>query len=166
MSTCGNTEVFTIGHSNTTFESLLSLLKAYRIDVLLDIRSRPHMNVYPDFSRRKMKMRLAQHEIVYIFMGDLLGPKPPPGELRSCFGSVDVLKMESSPRFQKGLAWLLEESRNARLCLFCGEADPLTCHRHTLVGQNLLARGIKVRHIKQDGSAEDADPDLFHRALM
>src|SRR5690606_35564929 len=82
-------------------------------------------------------------------MGDLLGPRPPRGVLRSCLGSVDVLKVESSPRFQKGLAWLLEESRNARLCLFCGEADPLTCHRHSLVGQNLLARGIKVGHTRR-----------------
>ena len=88
------------------------------------------------------------------------------GELRSCLGAVDYLKVEESATFQKGLAWVLEESRNATLCLFCGEADPLTCHRHHLVGQNLIARGIRVRHIHLDGSADDADPDLFHRALM
>ena len=159
-------EVFTIGHSNASFESMLALLKAYKVDILLDIRGRPHMNVYPEFSRRRMKMRLAKDEIVYIFMGDLLGPRPPKGELVTCLGAVDYLKVEASARFQKGLAWLLEESRNATLCLFCGEADPLTCHRHHLVGQNLIARGLRVRHIRLDGGVEEADADLFHRSFL
>lgn len=159
-------EVFTIGHSHQPFESVLALLKAYGVELLLDIRSRPYANLFPDFSRRRLKMRLAKEEIVYIFMGDLLGPRPPAGELRSCLGDVDYLKVEESPAFQKGLSWVLEESRNATLCLFCGEGDPSSCHRHHLVGQNLIARGLRVRHIRLDGSAEDADPDLFHRELM
>jgi uncharacterized protein (DUF488 family) len=159
-------EVYTLGHSNHPFDGVLELLKGYKIDVLLDIRSRPHMNIYPEFSRRRMKMRLAREGIIYIFMGDLLGPTPKSPELTTCLGAIDYLKVEDSPAFQKGLSWLLEESRNARVCLFCGEADPFVCHRHHLVGQNLLSRGVRVKHIRLTGQVEEAEPDLFHRALQ
>jgi uncharacterized protein (DUF488 family) len=157
-------DVYTIGHSTHAFADVMALLAGYRIEILADIRSRPYMNFFPEFNRRRMKMRLAAAGIIYVFMGDLLGELPRGDRSYRCsLGGVDLVRVEASATFQKGLAWLLEESRHSRICLFCGEADPLDCHRHHLVGQALVARGLQVHHILADGRTETAQPDLFHQ---
>jgi uncharacterized protein (DUF488 family) len=163
VSSAANT-VFTIGHSSRSFAEILAILKAWQVQIVLDIRSRPHINFFPEFSRRRMKMRLVNEEIVYVFMGDLLGHAPK-GDFRTCLGDIDFMKMETSPEFQKGISWILEEQRHSRICLFCGEADPYVCHRHHLVAQHLLTRGVRVRHILPTGRIEEAQPDLFHRPM-
>lgn len=155
--------VLTIGHSNRPFSEILALLKTYGVQILLDIRSRDYSNLVPDFSRQRMKMRLIADGIVYIFMGDLLGEEPKGGHFRTRLETLDLIKVETSEPFDKGLSWILEESRHSRICLFCGEADPFVCHRHHLVGQCLVSRGLRVRHILHTGQLEDLQPDLFHR---
>ena len=42
-----------------------------------------------------------------------------------------------------------------RIALLCAEKDPLTCHRTILVSRHLKGRGIRVRHILEDGSIEE-----------
>jgi uncharacterized protein (DUF488 family) len=34
----------------------------------------------------------------------------------------------------------------------CSEGDHRQCHRHLLITQSLLQRGVRVRHIQPDGS--------------
>ncbi|MBI4865047.1 MAG: DUF488 domain-containing protein [Candidatus Riflebacteria bacterium] len=155
--------VLTLGHSNRSFQEVLSLLTTFGVEILLDVRSRPHMNFYPDFSRRRMKMRLAAAGVIYIFMGDLLAEAPRQGDYRTRLGTVDSIRVELSDPFSRGLAWILEECRHSRLCLFCAEAEPAGCHRHYLIGQNLLARGVRILHILGSGQVEEAQADLYHR---
>ena len=42
----------------------------------------------------------------------------------------------------------------------CAEKDPLDCHRTILVARELVARGVVVTHILEDGSLEPHDETM------
>jgi hypothetical protein len=42
----------------------------------------------------------------------------------------------------------------------CAEKEPLACHRAILVSRHLVARGIVVQHILEDGSLQGHDGAL------
>jgi uncharacterized protein (DUF488 family) len=41
----------------------------------------------------------------------------------------------------------------------CSEEDPKKCHRHNLIAQTLMERGVTVWHIRGDGRLEEARPN-------
>ncbi len=154
-------EILTIGHSRASVEELVALLKQHEVKMLVDVRARPHNAFVPQFNRDRMKMALLDSGIVYTYLGERLG-RVPDGPSFTDREAVDFLQVEKSEPFRQGLDWLVEESRNSRLCLFCGEAEPHGCHRDFLIARNLLTLGVRVLHILPDGRLEPALPDLFH----
>ncbi len=68
--------IFTIGHSNQTFEALLGNLRAYEIEAVADVRSQPVSKYTPHFNRGDLTWRLQEAGIKYAFMGDTLGGRP------------------------------------------------------------------------------------------
>jgi uncharacterized protein (DUF488 family) len=48
-----------------------------------------------------------------------------------------------------------------RLAILRAEKEPLSCHRTILIARCLHERGIRVRHILEDGSLEDHDASLL-----
>jgi uncharacterized protein (DUF488 family) len=63
------------------------------------------------------------------------------------------------PWYQQGIDQLIERANGQRVALMCSEEDPLHCHRHNLIAQTLLERGITVWHIRGDGRLEQARPN-------
>ncbi len=39
----------------------------------------------------------------------------------------------------------------------CSEGDHRRCHRHMLITQTLLERGVHVRHIQSDGTTVEGE---------
>ena len=76
--------LFTVGHSNQSPESFISLLGQHGIDELVDIRSSPYnRNTYTaHFNKDTLAELLASHGIRYVFMGNELGGRPAD---RSCY---------------------------------------------------------------------------------
>ena len=37
------------------------------------------------------------------------------------------------------------------IVLMCGEEDPKSCHRHNLITQSLVKKGLEVIHIRKNG---------------
>lgn len=66
-------KIYTIGHSNRGIEELLSLLRAYRIKLLVDVRAFPVSRKYPHFSRENIQQDLSQAGIEYLWLGKELG---------------------------------------------------------------------------------------------
>jgi uncharacterized protein (DUF488 family) len=91
--------------------------------------------------------------IAYQSMGDNLGGRPAdralydPGEERPNYE-----RLAETPTYQAGLARLLDLARGAQVAIMCSEGDFHHCHRHLLITQTLLARGVEVRHIQPDGT--------------
>lgn len=48
-------EIYTVGHSTHSTEELLSLLKAYKIEMLIDVRAYPGSKRVPQFNKENME---------------------------------------------------------------------------------------------------------------
>ena len=154
--------ILTIGHGHNDLGTFLELLKGAGVQVLVDVRARPWNPFIPSFGKQRMKMDLLYEGIVYFFMGHRLGERPRDKRLMDVNGEVDYQAYEVSQDFQDAIDWLIDRSREGRLCLMAGKVEPWNCHRHWLLAQALMVRKLPVIHILEDGSLEAASPDLLH----
>jgi len=69
--------LFTIGHSNHSFETFASLLAAHNIEVVCDVRSIPASRRNPQFNQESLMARLRAEGISYVFFGRELGARSP-----------------------------------------------------------------------------------------
>ena len=154
--------VLTIGHSTHSFEQFMEILKKSGAQLLVDVRARPWNPFLPSFDKERMKMDLYDQGIIYFFMGHVLGLRPVDDSFFDDDGTIDYIAYEKSLSFQKGIEWIIDRSREGQVCLMAGLASPWECHRHWLIGQSLMSRGVSLIHLMDDGSREIATPDLFH----
>jgi len=146
--------IHTIGHSNVEADRIVDLLRQYEVEVVLDVRSSPYSRYTPQFNREDFAERLALAGIEYQYGGSYLGgrPKDP-----SCYDAGDeerVLyrEIEKKEWYQKGIEGLIQLAGEKWAAVMCAEEDPGVCHRHLLIAQTLLDRGIDVQHIRhKDG---------------
>jgi uncharacterized protein (DUF488 family) len=156
--------VYTIGHSDHTTADLVSLLRRYGIALVVDVRSQPYSRWAHQFNRETLARDLQEAGIAYQFMGDVLGGRPAdpalydPGEERP-----DYDRMAQTPVYQAGIDQLLVCAQAERVAVMCSEGDHHHCHRHLLLAQTLLERGVHVLHIQPDGSTVAGE--RIHRQL-
>jgi uncharacterized protein (DUF488 family) len=145
--------IHTIGHSDHDTTRFVALLRRHQIARVVDVRSQPYSRWAQQFNREILARDLQDAGIAYTFMGDALGGRPSdpalydPGEERP-----DYQRMEQTAAYQGGIDHLLELAQAGRVALMCGEGDHRHCHRHLLIAQTLLERGVRVRHIQPDGT--------------
>jgi len=65
--------VFTIGHSTRPFDKFIEILEAFRIEIVVDIRTIPKSRHNPQFNMDDLKGNLEVHGIGYIHMAGLGG---------------------------------------------------------------------------------------------
>ncbi|MGI0482468.1 DUF488 family protein [Geminocystis sp. CENA526] len=155
--------LFTIGHSNYNPEYFIELLQKHNISALGDVRSTPYSRYLPHFSQKQLQRYLAQHEILYVFLGGELGARP---DNQSCYvnGKAIYENIAKTEKFGQGIQRILKGVENHRIALMCAEKDPLTCHRAILVCQHLVPFNLEIAHIHSDGDLEFHE-DLEERML-
>lgn len=155
--------VYTIGHSTHPAEKVVDLLRRHRVTTLTDVRSRPYSRMNPQFNREAFSTELKAVGIAYVFLGRELGAR---SEDRNCYveGKVLYELLARTELFQAGLERVIQGMTSHRVALMCAEKDPLTCHRAILVCRHLVARGVDVKHILEDGRLESHD-DAISRLL-
>lgn len=147
-------EIYTIGHSNRTFEEFVRLLKRYKIELLIDIRRYPSSR-FRWFCRDYLEANLPKYNISYKVFSALgaLG-------IAKSIKPLDDISCIDSPTYRAYITYLLthEEAkehinkivsfvREGIICCFmCCERFPWRCHRYYL-SDFLLALGINVFHI-------------------
>ena len=82
-------------------------------------------------------------------------PRPADPSSRGLDGGVDFARLAESEAFARGIERVLDGANRYRLALMCAERDPLDCHRTILVSRHLVARGIGLRHVLEDGLVVD-----------
>jgi uncharacterized protein (DUF488 family) len=154
----------TVGHSNRSLCELIDLLKASSVSYVVDVRSTPHSTRFPHFSQPQLEKSLRDTGIDYLYLGNLLGGQPRPGEdehdSKWTQGRLDphlLSSLRRSQRWRQGIEVLASVVRDRASngqtgCLLCSEADPAKCHR-SLVALELKANlpDLRVSHlISQD----------------
>lgn len=147
--------IYTIGHSNHTWERFYELLTPYEIDLLVDVRSYPRSRFAPWSNRDRLGAHLARIGVEYLWQGNSLGgmprgpntsrdPKPP---------SVHAWYRQRArePDFEAGIVEISRLARQKRLTVMCSEGDASQCHRSLLLAPKLIHEGFEIRHIHPKG---------------
>lgn len=150
--------VFTIGHSNHTFEAFVDLLKEQEIGVLVDVRSQPYSKYTPHFDHRNLQAALTGQGFKYIYLGKELGGRPDGAGYYDAEGHVLYSRLADSPAFLQGIERLVKGIQQYRVAIMCSEEDPAECHRRLLICRVLEEKGIIIEHIRGNGALEE-DPD-------
>jgi len=158
-------ELYTIGHSNHSLETFLSLLQQHGITALCDVRSHPYSKHHPQFNYQSLKEELKKHGIIYVFLGKELGARSTDP---SCYkeGKVQYARLAQTQIFQEGTKRLNKGIESYRIVLMCAEKDPLNCHRTILICRHLRTTDLMIKHILEDGSVEtqtEAEQRLIDR---
>ncbi len=146
----GDKIVFTVGHSNLSFDQFVKLLANFRIDLLADVRSAPYSNRFPHFSQPAFQAMLKAEGIGYLFMREELGGRPDDPDAYRRDGIVDYRARRASYAFRSGLERLLSELGQRSVALMCAEEDPLECHRFLMIGPELLRLEVRPLHVRRD----------------
>ncbi len=158
---------YTIGHSNHTLEQFIQLIETHNINQIVDVRSSPYSKYVPHFNNDELEIKLKEHDISYLFMGDKLGGRYDNPDLLFSDGTVDYTKVSQTIEFIDGIQSLIVEIKNGKiLAIMCSEKDPFDCHRFVLISYRLEKRGFTVKHILGNGDIilnEVLEEKLIHQ---
>jgi Protein of unknown function, DUF488 len=128
--------VLTIGHSTHTWEDFLDLLRAHRVERVIDIRSIPRSRHNPQFNRAALSTKLRAARIGYVHLRKLGGLRharrdsPNMGWRNTSFrGFADYMQ---TSEFEAGLHRLIKLAGQKRSAMMCAEAVPWRCHRSVI----------------------------------
>jgi len=142
--------VWTIGHSIRALDDFIQLLRSSEIANLVDVRSYPGSQRYPQFNKVELGQALARSGIEYYHFAKLGGRrKPLPHSKNTAWRNASFRAyadyMEAL-EFKEGVDELLELARGRRTAIMCAEAVWWRCHRG-LIADYLKALGAEVIHI-------------------
>lgn len=127
------------------------MLKAYRIETLVDIRHYPGSRYCPQFGKARLKRNLERNSIKYVHMENLGGRRNPDkdSDLNEGWrspqfrGYADYMQTNE---FKLAVEELIEIALKSTSAIMCSEAVPWRCHR-SLVSDALMTYGFKVMDI-------------------
>lgn len=139
--------MFTIGHSTRSGAAFLQLLKAHQIQVLVDVRSLPGSNRFPQFNRERLQISLKKIGVRYLHFRDLGGRRPAMKNSKNLAWRVAAFRsyadyMETDT-FKESLKRLILLAKKKRVVVMCAEALPWRCHRR-LIADAVIAKGLPV----------------------
>lgn len=150
--------IYTIGHSNHSFDEFCQLLEKHNIELVCDVRRVPYSKYSKHFQKGKIALLLKNRGFDYIYRGQQLGGVAK-GKTPQDFGFKNWDDIAASEQFKNGVQELIEISNSKRIVVMCAEEDPGKCHRHHLIATQLMQSGVKVFHIRKTGNFEEATPD-------
>jgi uncharacterized protein (DUF488 family) len=150
------TPLYTIGHGNRKLEDFLFILKDFKIDYLIDVRSMPYSKFNPQYNQNQLKSFLESNGITYVFMGETIGGRPKDTSCYDDDGKVDYEVVKTKEFFLLGLERLKTAyKKDINLVLMCSESKPCECHRSKLIGRVLDIDKIVLKHIDEKGRLKD-----------
>ncbi len=127
-------KIWTIGTSNRSIDEFLSLLEAYQIEVIADVRRFP-TSKHKHFKQENLKTRLKQSGIEYHHVTELGG-----------YRKGGYKKYMETEEFERGLLFVEKLGATKRVAIMCAELLFFRCHRR-FIADALKLRGHVVIHI-------------------
>jgi len=144
--------IYTIGHSNRSWDDFIALLEKFAIRTVADIRSLPGSKKFPHFDRENMEKALPDCGLQYIWLPSLGGLR----RVRRGFESPNIgltnpgfrayADYMATSEFLEGVEELLVVASESATTVMCAEALYWRCHRR-LLSDYLVAHGVDVSHI-------------------
>lgn len=153
--------LFTVGHSTRAWSEFVSLLKAWRIEELVDVRTVPRSRTFPWFSKQRMEKAMAKSGIEYVHLPQLGGFR------HSKKASVNAGWQNAQFRayadymqtkeFEEGLEELNRRRKKRRVCVMCSEALWWRCHRRMIADAEVTRDSGETCDERKVGQAPCAD---------
>lgn len=160
-------EIYTLGHSNYSFEEFIERLKKYAIDTVVDIRGTPYSKYNVQYNKERLAYALRDRGYTYIYMGKEFAAQRQDLSLYNQEGYADFERVIYDKDFLNGIERLKKGcEKGYRIVLLGAKQDPTECHRFALVGRALVAAGFKVHHMLHDytlASQKDLEPYLIEK---
>ena len=152
--------LFTVGHSNRSFDEFLALLKAFKICLVADIRRYPSSRKFPHFNGPVLQELLEAEGIRYLWLESLGGRR---GSIKNDQSRNAGLKSPgfrsyadhmATNEFLAAVRVLLSSAQASRTAVMCAEKFYWRCHRR-LLSDYLVAQGVQVKHILEPDRVPD-----------
>jgi uncharacterized protein (DUF488 family) len=142
--------IWTIGHSNASFDVLLDSLRLAGIERVVDVRRFPRSRRNPQFNIDALAASLAEAGIDYEHSPSLGGRREPledsPNAGLRDEGFRGFADYMAGGFFEHALSELVITATGRRSAIMCAESLPWRCHR-SLIADALVSRGVEVLHI-------------------
>lgn len=145
-----NKIIYTIGHSTRPIDDFIGILKNYKIEMLIDVRTIPKSGFNPQYNEESLRDVLKDSAIHYHHLTKLGGLRHTnknsvnTGWRNPSFrGFADYMQ---TPSFMEGLEELEELAKEYISAIMCAEGVPWRCHR-SLIADALSLHKWKVMHI-------------------
>ncbi len=156
--------IYTIGHSTHPIKEFLDVLRAYNIQLLVDVRTVPRSRKNPQFGIELLPGELEGAGISYLHLKSLGGLRHAArdssntGWRNASFrGYADYMATDG---FRQGLDELETLARRQCSAIMCAESLPWRCHR-SLIADALTVAGWQVYHIMSKKSARPHELTKF-----
>ena len=141
--------LYTVGHSTHEINYFIDLLKAYGVNCVVDVRTLAASRFNPQYNKSALSASLRDNKITYIHMPEEFGARHT-NPLLLTNGRVDFDKVRKSDSFRKGADRIRHGvNKGFTIALMCAEADPLECHRFSLISVALKDE-FEITHILKD----------------
>lgn len=139
----------TIGYSWLEIEEFIATLKFFKVNLVVDVRSKPFSKFKKSFDKPYLINQLKLNDIKYEWFCSL-GGQPENLDLYDDDGIVNYEKLVQSSPFISGLKRLEQFIPCNNLIILCSEQDPITCHRFLAISREMAKRGFKIVHVLPD----------------
>jgi len=148
--------IYTVGHSTHKIEYFLELLRAYSINVLIDVRSIAASSYNPQFNKEPLLNFLKNNGIKYLHFAEEFGARHTDPDLLDDEGKVDFERVRRSWAFKNGVDRIWQGiDKGFTIALMCSESEPFDCHRFSMISIALEKDGFDVQHIMKDKTLKD-----------
>lgn len=138
--------LYTIGHSNQSFEEFLEMLQTIGVQAVADVRSVPASKYTPQFKKEALQAALKRNGIAYLPFGNEFGARRT--DSLDADGKVNFEKAVETQAFIHGTERIMNGlQKGYKIALMCSEANPLECHRFAMVSRWFYEHRIDVEHI-------------------
>lgn len=128
-------KIYTIGHSTHEVDYFIDLLKTHGVDCVVDVRTLAASRYNPQYNKSNLSVSLKDQGITYIHMPEEFGAR-----------------RSDPPALSKGIERLKHGvNKGFTIALMCAEADPLECHRFSMISP-ALKDDFEIYHILKDNS--------------
>lgn len=147
---------FTIGYAGFLLDDFIKELKKYNIDVVIDVRSFPYSERYPDYNKPAIESALKNVGIYYKNYANEFGARQKNRAFYSSNGYLDFDVFSKSEQFQNGVEKMINSTKKGYTIVFmCAEKEPIQCHRTILVAREFDKLGFSVIHLMPNGITKD-----------
>lgn len=157
-------KVYTIGHSTRSLEELVTILKHYKIDSLIDVRSVPKSRHVPQFNVDSIGDDLVKAGLSYKHLAGLGGLRHTSKDSinkgwhnASFRGYADYMQTSG---FARAMDELLQLANEGSIAIMCAEAVPWRCHR-SMIADALIVRGVEVVDIFDENKIQKEELTSF-----